>query len=381
MAKRDYYEVLEVERTASAEEIKRAYRRQAQKYHPDVNKDPGAEEKFKEINEAYEVLGNEEKRRNYDMYGFEASSAGFTSQASSGFGTDFFDDFFNTFFSGQSYSAASDAARPRQGADRYMQMRISFMDAVHGKTETVSLMADQPCSNCHGSGAESPSDIHTCSTCHGTGTRATRVQTPFGTIAQQTVCPECHGTGKTIDHVCHVCHGEGYEQKKVTMDIHIPAGIRTGQQIRIPAKGEAGINGGPNGDLYIEIVVNPSDKFERKGNDIYITLPVTDAEAALGTMTDVDTVYGKKQVQIPKGIQSGDVITLRGMGISQGYSSGNEFVTIKVEIPKNLSKEQEQLYEQLLNLQNPDKAGTQPAPAQRKGFFARIREFFQHLFG
>ena len=248
--KRDYYEVLGVEKGASADRIKKAYRKMAMKYHPDVNKEPGAEDKFKEINEAYEVLSDEQKRANYDRFGFAGVDPSFG--GGSGFG-------------GFSQQSRRQSRRPRQGADHYMEMRINFMDAVFGKTETITLDVDETCRHCHGTGAESPDDVEVCAKCHGTGTIMEQVQTPFGTIQQQVVCDECRGEGEKIKVKCHECHGSGYEHRKVKLDIKIPEGISTGQQIRIPGKGGAGEHGGPNGDLYIEIIVKPDPLFQRQG--------------------------------------------------------------------------------------------------------------------
>lgn len=357
--KRDYYEVLGVDRNADENTIKKAYRKLAMKYHPDVNKDPGAEDKFKEINEAYEVLSNEEKRRNYDQFGFAgvnsqfdgAGSAGFEDIFGSMFGgqgysTGGFEDIFGSFFGGGSRNAYS-RIRPMQGQDRYMQMRIDFMDAVHGKTETISLNIDEPCSHCHGSGAQSEEDIEVCSACNGTGTVYTTTQTPFGTMRQQAVCPTCHGKGKTVKHACETCGGEGLEHKTQKLDIKIPAGIRSGQQIRIPGKGEAGLNGGPNGDLYIEVMVKEHPTFKREGNDIYVTVPISAVDATIGTTLEVPTVHGKVDLKIPEGTQPGQRFRLKGKGIQSQRVAGDEFVEIKVQIPRKISDKERELYEQI----------------------------------
>lgn len=241
--KRDYYEVLGVSKNATPDEIKKAYRKLAMKYHPDVNKDPGAEDKFKEINEAYEVLSDEQKRQTYDQFGHAGMDGAFNQGGFQGGFTDFGDlgDIFGSFFGGGFGSGFGGSSRrqsnqPRQGQDRYMQMRIDFMDAIFGKTETISLEVDETCKHCNGSGAESPSDIQTCPTCHGSGYVMSQQRTPFGVIQQQSVCPDCHGTGKKVSRSCHVCHGKGYEHRRVKLDIKIPAGIQTGQQIRIAQK-------------------------------------------------------------------------------------------------------------------------------------------------
>ena len=278
--KRDYYEVLGVSKSATPDEIKKAYRKLAMKYHPDRNHEPGAEDKFKEINEAYEVLSDEKKRATYDQFGHAGMDGAFGQGGgfSQGF-TDFGDlgDIFGSFFGGGFGGGGSrrSSNQPRQGQDRYMQMRIDFMDSIFGKTETISLDVDETCKHCNGSGAESPSDVQTCPTCHGSGYVMSQQRTPFGVIQQQSVCPDCHGTGKKVTRACSHCHGKGYEHRRVKLDIKIPAGIQSGQQIRIPGKGERGTNGGPNGDLYIEIMVTPHPTFKREDNNIFIKVPIS----------------------------------------------------------------------------------------------------------
>lgn len=343
--KRDYYEVLGVSKTATADEIKKAYRKLAMKYHPDVNKDPGAEDKFKEINEAYEVLSDEQKRRNYDQFGH----AGMDGAGFSGFGQDFsgfgdFSDIFGSFFGGGSRRASN---APRQGQDRYMQMRINFMDSIFGKTETITLEVDEQCRHCHGSGAESASDVQTCPTCGGTGYVMSQQRSLFGVIQQQTVCPDCHGTGKKVTRACHHCHGKGYEHRRTKLDIKIPEGIQSGQQIRIAGKGELGTNGGPNGDLYIEIIVMPHETFKRENNDIYIKVPISSLDATIGCSIHVPTVYGDVELKIPEGTQPNTKFRLKGKGVKSRTGQGDQFVEVAIEIPKKLTKRERELYEQL----------------------------------
>lgn len=353
--KRDYYEVLGVAKTASADEIKKAYRKLAMKYHPDVNKDPGAEDKFKEINEAYEVLSDEQKRRTYDQFGHAgmdgAFQGGFGSQGFSDFGD--FGDIFGSFFGGGFGSSGRRSNNsPRPGNDRYMQLRINFMDSIFGKTETISLDFDENCHHCHGSGAENPGDVQTCSTCHGSGYVMNQQRTPFGVIQQQTVCPECHGKGKTVTHTCHICHGKGYEHKRKKLDIKIPEGIQSGQQVRIPGKGERGVNGGPNGDLYIEILVMPHETFKRDGNDIYIKVPISSVDATIGCSIQVPTVYGDVELKIPEGTQPNTKFRLKSKGVKGRNGQGDEYVEVSIEIPKKLTRKERELYEQLRNGQN-----------------------------
>lgn len=357
--KRDYYEVLGVSKNASEDEIKKAYRKLAMKYHPDVNKDPGAEDKFKEINEAYEVLSDSEKRQTYDQFGHAGMDGMFGGQGGSyqGF-TDFgsFDDLFGSFFGGGGFGFGGGRRQPnqpRQGNDRIMQMRIDFMDAVFGKTETISLDVDEQCDHCHGSGAEHPEDIQTCPTCRGTGMVMSQQRSPFGVIQQQTVCPDCHGSGKQVTNPCSHCHGQGYNHRHVKLDIKIPEGIQSGQQIRIAGKGERGINGGPNGDLYIEVLVRPHKTFQRQGDDIYIKVPVSAVDVTIGTKVEVPTVYGDVELKIPEGTQPNTKFRLKGKGVKNPKGrQGDQFVEVEVEIPKRVSKKDRELYEKIRNNQN-----------------------------
>ena len=236
---------------------------------------------------------------------------------------------------------------PRKGNDRFMQMRIDFMDAIFGKTETINIDVDEQCKECGGSGAYSSSDIHTCSRCNGTGYVTTQSRTMFGVVQQQSVCPECGGTGKKISRKCTKCGGRGYEHKRVKLDIKIPAGIQSGQQVRVSGKGERGINGGPNGDLYIEILVTPHKVFQREGNDIHISVPVSAIDATLGCKVDVPTVYGDVSLSIPAGTQHGTKFRLKGKGVKSARSQGDEYVEVQIEIPTKLNHEERELYEKI----------------------------------
>lgn len=350
--KRDYYDVLGISKDASDADIKKAYRKMAKKYHPDINKEPGAEDKFKEINEAYEVLSDPQKKATYDQFGFAGmDGAGGFSQGGFG-GFEDFGDIFGSFFGGGFGGGGSRRQNtgPRKGNDRFMQMRIDFMDAIFGKTETITIDLDEQCDECLGSGAKTKADIHTCSHCGGTGTVTTQQRTPFGVFQSQSVCPECNGTGKVIKNKCPKCHGKGYEHKRVKLDIKIPAGIQTGQQVRVPNKGERGINGGPNGDLYIEILVSRHNQFVRDGNDIRIAVPISALDATLGCKIDVPTVYGDVELTIPAGTQHGQQFRLKGKGVkSMRGAQGDQYVEIKIEIPKKLSRDEKELYEKIRN--------------------------------
>lgn len=366
--KRDYYEVLGVSKSATPDEIKKAYRKLAMKYHPDRNHEPGAEDKFKEINEAYEVLSDEKKRATYDQFGHAGMDGAFGQGGgfSGGF-TDFSDlgDIFGSFFGGGfggggfgGGGSRRSSNQPRQGQDRYMQMRIDFMDSIFGKTETISLDVDETCKHCNGSGAESPSDVQTCPTCHGSGYVMSQQRTPFGVIQQQSVCPDCHGTGKKVTRACSHCHGKGYEHRRVKLDIKIPAGIQSGQQIRIPQKGERGSNGGPNGDLYIEIMVTPHPTFKREDNNIFIKVPISSIDATIGCTIQVPTVYGDVELKIPEGTQPNTKFRLKGKGVKSRSGEGDEFVEVQVEIPRKVSRRERELYEEL-------KSGQAESPFER----------------
>lgn len=348
--KRDYYEVLGVSKTASVDEIKKAYRKLAKKYHPDVNKEADAEAKFKEVQEAYEVLSDQNKRATYDQFGhagMDGASGGFGGGFSGGFGGFGFEDIFDSFFGSGGRSRTQTG--PMQGNDRFMSITIPFMDAMTGVKKTFTINVDEPCDHCHGSGAESSSDIQTCPTCHGRGRVTQQQRTPFGVFQSETVCPSCQGKGKTVTRACHQCHGSGYENKKIEVDLSIPKGIQSGQQLRVAGKGERGSNGGPNGDLFVEILVQSHKDFVRDGSTIYLTIPISVIDATLGTKLEVPTVHGDVVLNIPEGTQPNQKFKLRGKGapILNSNSFGDQIVEVKVEIDKSLSKTERDLYTQL----------------------------------
>lgn len=345
--KRDYYDVLGVSKQASKDEIKSAYRKLAKKYHPDINKEADAETKFKEIQEAYDVLFDDQKRATYDQFGhsaFDQSAGGNPFQGGSGFGG-FQDvdlgDIFSSFFGGGGRSQRRNPTGPQKGADQVSRIRIDFMDAINGKKIQLSHTYDEKCSTCDGSGAHSSSDIHTCSTCRGSGSVTMTQQSLFGQVQTQRPCPTCGGSGKEITHKCAKCAGTGYNRVKTTLDITIPAGINNGQHIRIPGKGERGLNGGPNGDLFIEVLVKSHEVFSRDGNDITIQIPISFADAALGLDVEVPTVYGDVALKIPAGTQPGTKLRLRSKGVKDVRGNiGDQFVEISISTPTNLSKDQ-----------------------------------------
>lgn len=355
--KRDYYDVLGISKSATDDEIKRAYRKLAKKYHPDINKEPDAADKFKEINEANEVLSDPQKRAAYDQFGHAGvdGNAGFGGGA--GFAdfddlNDIFGSFFGGGFGGGRSSRASNS--PRKGQDRYMQLRIDFMDAIFGKSTELTINVDEECPDCHGTGAYSKDDISVCTKCNGRGVVQQATRTMFGTMMNTTTCPECRGTGKFIRRKCTSCHGEGYVHKTVKIDVKIPAGIQSGQQLKVSGKGERGVNGGPNGDLYLEIIVGKHENYTRDGKDIHITIPLSVADAALGCKKDVPTPYGDIELTVPEGTQHGQKLRIRGKGVPdiRGGATGDEYVHIDIKIPTKLSREEREIYEKLRNIEN-----------------------------
>ena len=392
--KRDYYEVLGVSKSATPDEIKKAYRKLAMKYHPDRNHEPGAEDKFKEINEAYEVLSDEKKRATYDQFGHAGMDGAFGQGGgfSGGF-TDFGDlgDIFGSFFGGGFGGGGSrrSSNQPRQGQDRYMQMRIDFMDSIFGKTETISLDVDETCKHCNGSGAESPSDVQTCPTCHGSGYVMSQQRTPFGVIQQQSVCPDCHGTGKIIKDKCPDCRGTGYIARKRKIQVTIPAGIDNGQSVRIREKGEPGVNGGPRGDLLVEVVVSRHPIFQRQDMNIYSTAPVTFAQAALGGEIRINTVDGDVLYEVKPGTQTDTKIRLKGKGVPSLRNKGvrgDQYVTLVVQTPTGLNNEAKEAlrhFDELtgasLNRSNAGGNGTQEKGKKKKGFMDKLKESFDDI--
>ncbi len=363
--KRDYYEVLEIDKSASEDDIKKAYRRLAKKYHPDINKEPGAEEKFKEINEAYEVLSDPQKKATYDQFGFAGLEGGAGMGSGSGFegfsgGFEDLGDIFGQFFGGGfggfggSSSSRRNSSAPRKGQDTLMDIQIDFMDAINGVTKTIPIEVDETCPDCLGSGAKSKDDIKVCPRCNGSGRVVTQQRTAFGTFQSQTVCPDCNGTGKKIINKCPRCRGKGYEHKRIKIDAKIPAGIRNGQRIVVPNRGERGSNGGPNGDLYIEVLVRDHKYFERDNKDIYITVPISAVDATLGCTIDVPTVYGDVQVKIPAGIQPGKKLRLEGKGVKDmhGGRAGDEYVIVDVQVKTKLTLKEKEYYEKIRELES-----------------------------
>ncbi|TVP96234.1 MAG: molecular chaperone DnaJ [Acholeplasmatales bacterium] len=347
MSKRDYYEVLGVEKNASDADIKSAYRRLARKYHPDVNKEADAETRFKEVREAYEVLSDSNKRAQYDRFGHQASQAGGFGEGFGGFDFDI-NDIFSSFFGGGQKRAGGRNA-PRKGQDIHKRMKVSFKDAVMGAKKTIRTQVYEECSTCHGTGAHSKQDINTCPKCQGSGSVTVEQQTLFGRARTQTTCPQCSGRGKIVSKPCQTCQGDGVVGNEKTVNVNIPEGVDNNNQLRMTGYGHKGINGGPPGDLYIVFEVEEDPLYERHGDDLVLELPITVAQAALGDEILVPTPYGDVKLKIPPGTQSHKTFRLRGKGMPNLRSKrkGDEHVVIKVVTPTKLTKKQRQLFEQL----------------------------------
>lgn len=375
--KRDYYEILGIDKSASEDDIRKAYRTLAKKYHPDLNKDKDAPEKFKEVQEAYEVLNNPQTKSTYDQFGhaglessgFNFDNFSFENFGFGGFGDlgDIFGSFFGGGMGGQTRSRNSNA--PRKGQDKFMSMRIDFMESIKGLTKTLKLEVEEQCSECLGSGAKSKNDIKTCPTCQGTGRTVRTQQTMFGMSQIQTTCPNCGGTGQVIENKCPKCKGSGFSKKKIEVEVTIPAGIQSGQQLRIAGKGDRGFNGGPNGDLYIEVIVASHEYFQRNGNDIYITVPLSIIDATLGTKIDVPTVQGDVQLTIPSGTQPEQRFRLKGKGVKDIRSSyyGDQYVIVDVKVPTSLNREEKELFNKLKDIET----------KSNKSVFQRFRKSFK----
>lgn len=347
--KRDYYDVLGVSKNASPEEIKKAYRQLAKKYHPDVNKeDENAADKFKEVAEAYEILSDDQKRATYDRFGhdaFDPTKGGAGGFGGFGEGMGGFGDIFDLLF-GNAGGGQRKRTGPQRGSDREVRLDINFEDAVFGMEKDFDIQRVEKCSQCSGSGAEPGSQAKTCTQCQGAGQVRSSQSTPFGRFETVKTCPKCQGEGKIIEKPCTACKGSGKTRKKRTINVRIPAGIDTGSRLRMSGEGEAGINGGPSGDLYITIVVKPHERFTREGYNLICDVEIDFVQAALGAEIDVPLLGGAShKVTIPAGTQPGDVITVKGKGIPHLHSqrSGELKVIVKIKIPTKLTKKQKEL--------------------------------------
>lgn len=383
MAKRDYYELLGVSKDASESEIKKAYRKKAMELHPDRNKDNAdSEAAFKEVNEAYEVLKDAEKKAAYDRFGHAAFEGGMGGggRGPGGFGggqgdfssafSDVFDDLFGDFMGGRRGGGGQRATR---GSDLRYNLRVTLEEAYTGKQETISITTSVACDTCHGSGSESGSEPSSCPTCNGMG--KVRAQQGFFTVER--TCPTCNGHGQIITNPCKACAGSGRTQKARSLSVNIPAGVETGTRIRLAGEGEAGMRGGPSGDLYIFIDVAEHNLFERDGTTLYCRVPVSMVSAALGGEIEVPTIDGgKSRVKIPAGSQSGKQMRLKGKGMPalRGGTKGDLFLELAVETPVNLSAKQKEL------LQEFDGLSENNSP-ESASFFGKVKKFWEGMKG
>jgi molecular chaperone DnaJ len=373
MAKRDYYEVLGVSRTASADEIKKAYRRLAMKHHPDRNKDDEtAEAKFKEAKQAYEVLSDADKRATYDRFGHEGVSGGpggMGGYSAEGFG-DIFGDVFGDIFGG----GRQRGSQVFRGADLGYELRLDLEKAVSGDSATIDVPTQVTCDSCSGSGAKKGSDPVKCSTCGGAG--QVRMQQGFFSIQQ--TCPNCKGAGTTISDPCSACHGRGRVHKTKTLSVKVPAGVDNGDRIRLSGEGEAGRNGGPPGDLYVEIRVKPHKIFTRDGANLACEVPISVATAALGGEVELPTLDGNVALKVPAGTQSGKVFRLRGKGVAtvRDPRIGDLFAKVAVETPVNLTAEQRDLLSQF---EDSIRAGGEKHSPRAGGWLDTVKRFFDRI--
>jgi len=362
---------LGVGRDASDEEIKKAYRKLARQYHPDVNKAPDAEQKFKEIKEAYDVLSDREKRATYDRFGHIDPNQGMG--GAGGFSTaDFggFSDLFDMFFGGGGPRRNPNA--PQRGSDLQYTMTIEFKEAVFGKETDIRIPRTENCDRCHGTGAKPGTRPETCPVCHGTGQQEIVQNTAFGRIVNRRTCTACNGQGRIVREKCAECHGSGRVKRQRTIHVKIPAGVDDGAQLRISGEGEAGTHGGPPGDLYIVIRVKPHEFFHREGDDIYCEVPLTFAQAALGDEIEVPTLTEKVKLKIPPGTQTDTYFRLKGKGVTRlrGYGQGDQHVKVVVVTPTNLTEEQKELLRQFSRL------GGEQTNGQSDTLFARMKKAF-----
>jgi len=371
MAQRDYYEVLGVPKDASQDDLKQAFRRLARQYHPDVNKASDAEERFKEINEAFAVLSDEEKRAAYDRYGHAGvKGVGGAPDFSVDFGN--FADIFEEFFGMGGFGRSTQRTRnaPRRGADLQYKVTLTFQEAIFGIEKEIEITREEACKTCRGTGAEPGTSPQRCSTCGGSGEARQVRQTLLGSMVQVTTCPTCNGRGETIGSLCHTCGGRGLERVTRKKIVSIPPGVDNGNQIRLAGEGQPGANNGPNGNLFLIIEVQPHQYFRRHGNDIMLDLNINIAQAALGAEVEIPTVDGQEKLKIPAGSQPGKVMRIRNKGVPflRGNGRGDQLVVLNVDIPKHLNSEQRQIFEQLAK-----SLGSEVRP-QERGFLDWLKE-------
>ncbi len=374
MSKRDYYEVLGVDKNADPKEIKKAFKQLAKKYHPDINKEVDAEEKFTEVQDAYAVLSDENKRAQYDQYGhaaFEQMNHGH--HASEGFD---FSDIFSEIFGGGGFGGFGGFGHqqqqngPRNGRDMEMNFELTFKEAVYGCTKDITIGAEQDCVTCSGSGAKSASDVKVCNTCGGHGRVHKQQQTIFGVQVVETVCPACQGRGKEILNKCGTCNGEGRSKQNQTVSVTFPPGVDNGAYMRLSGKGEGGHLGGRNGDLFLNIYVKPDQFFKRQDKNIIVEVPITYTQAVLGTKLDVPTIHGDVKLNIPAGTQTGAKLRLKGKGIhpKEGFK-GDQMVIVNIIVPTSLSSKEKKIMQELQKVEGDH--------ANQKSFFDGIKKIFK----
>ncbi|MGI0481848.1 molecular chaperone DnaJ [Geminocystis sp. CENA526] len=371
----DYYEILGVSRSATKDEIKSAYRKMARKYHPDVNKDPGAEERFKEINRAYEVLSEPETKARYDRFGeagvggASSGGVGFDPNDMGGF-ADIFETFFGGGFGGGGAGTATRRRGPTRGDDLRLDLRLKFREAIFGGEKEIKIPHLETCQTCNGSGAKAGSSPKTCGTCGGTGQVKRATRTPFGSFAQVSTCPTCNGEGQIIEEKCDSCGGQGRKQVNKKLKITIPAGVDNGTRLRVTGEGDAGSRGGPSGDLYVYLAVENDTHFKRDGINILSEMTISYLQAILGCRLKVPTIDGEHEITIPAGLQPNTVMTLEDKGVPKlgnSVSRGNHLLTIKVDIPTKINSEERELLEKLAQIK-----GEHTSKKGFEGFFESI---------
>ena len=383
MSKRDYYEVLGVSKTATQDELKKAYRKLARKYHPDLNKDnEEAAEKFKECNEAYSVLSDDQKRAQYDQFGHAAfenggmgGGGGFGGAGGfGGFGGSGMEDIFDMFFGGQGGRGGNRAkSGPQRGADLRFDLEITFEEAAFGLEKEINLYRDETCDHCHGEGAEPGSKVESCPECNGTGYVRFTQNTMFGQMVNERPCSRCKGEGKIISEPCKECRGKGTLKRNKKLKVKIPAGVDNGSRLRVSGEGEAGAKGGPNGDLYVYLYVKPHKFFERDGTTVLCEVPINIVQATLGADIKVPTLDGQVTMKVPEGTQPGKVLRLKGKGIPslRGGSRGDQLVRIKVVVPTKLSDKQKDALRKFADI---SKDNINP---EEKSFMDKVKDFFK----
>ncbi|MBR5582042.1 MAG: molecular chaperone DnaJ [Phascolarctobacterium sp.] len=383
MSKRDYYEVLGVSKTATQDELKKAYRKLARKYHPDLNKDnEEAAEKFKECNEAYSVLSDDQKRAQYDQFGHAAfenggmgGGGGFGGAGGfGGFGGSGMEDIFDMFFGGQGGRGGSRAkSGPQRGADLRFDLEITFEEAAFGLEKEINLYRDETCDHCHGEGAEPGSKVESCPECNGTGYVRFTQNTMFGQMVNERPCSRCKGEGKIISEPCKECRGKGTVKRNKKLKVKIPAGVDNGSRLRVSGEGEAGAKGGPSGDLYVYLYVKPHKFFERDGTTVLCEVPIKIVQATLGADIKVPTLDGQVTMKVPEGTQPGKVLRLKGKGIPslRGGGRGDQLVRIKVVVPTKLSDKQKDALRKFADI---SKDNINP---EEKSFMDKVKDFFK----